>query len=179
MRLVGFAIFSFFISIHMAVAEGLPANPWSNPQKIKSLQQETNDVATQSLEHINKMLNDAENIEKLRKLVEANQTGTTQNQPQNSINQAELMAALAKLNNMDSREIKNSNLYKNISQEKDKFQMEDYERELQLLKRKYGDIKNRSLNMIDNSYHRTVSTIKRSTGVDVDRAVKDSMNALK
>ena len=179
MKFVVLAFLSFFMSVNISSAEGLPANPWGNPQRIKNLQQETNNAAVQSMEQISNVLNDNENIEKLRKLVEANQTEPQERKFQNLVNQAEIMAALAKFNNNGSNEIKNNNLYKNISQEKDKFQMQNYERELQLLKRKYGDIKNRSLNMIDNSYHRTVSTIKKSTGVDVDRAVKDSINALK
>ena len=44
---------------------------------------------------------------------------------------------------------------------------------------KYAKTKNNSLNILENSYRRTLETLKRTTGVDINRAINDSVRAFK
>ena len=94
--------------------------------------------------------------------------------------QTEMLSLLNKLNYVGYKMPKDyQNFVKKMPQKTNTSKQYSYDRTLDEWKTKYNGMKNSSLNILDNSYRRMLSTVKNATGVDISRAVSDSINAFK
>ena len=89
---------------------------------------------------------------------------------------------LTMLSNLNRVGYKMPSNYKNIvgnAQNKSKNNNFSYDQMMRQWQLKYNNTKNNSLNILNNSYQRMLSTIRNSTGVDVNRVINESVNAFK
>lgn len=179
--------------ISAAKAEGLPANPWQKPQKLNTaIQKEGSELA----EHASAV---AEDIwSKVRDTKEFRQwsmpkTEEKQNSDAGNKQETERRNMLILLSNLNKVGYALPENYQGIvnkiplnrgfvakTSQTNKASGKassgfSYDREVKQWQRKLNQAKRNSLNILDNSYRRVLSTIKSSTGVDVNRAINDTI----
>lgn len=166
-------------------AEGLPANPWLNQPvspTVSSQQPDFSDQVSEAATDIWSKVRDTKDFRQWRMTKHTSEVSESQNTDEKQ----NLLTMLENLNRVGYFLPDN---YKNIikqmptAQKAAAPQKTEYSDSFKKLTRewqaKYRKTKANSLNVLDNSYHRALATIKRATGVDVKRAIDNSINALK
>lgn len=181
-KFVCLLIFSSFLFGDFSYSEGLPANPWQNPQRINAmLEKESSDVVEQASTTAADIWSKVRDTKEFRKWSMPQTNDAENNNFQDLKNKADMLMMLSNLNRVGYALPNNyQNTIKKMPKKSDvDLGISSYEDSLKQWKRKYGNMKNNSLNILDNSYRRVLSTIKNSTGVDINRAINDSLNAFK
>ena len=163
-------------------AEGLPANPWQNPPTVNIPASNENVGSSDKTADFVDIWNKVRSSENIRQWHMPVQQTDNSAEKDKSIfeKQTEMLSLLNKLNYVGYKMPKDyQNFVKKMPQKTNTSKQYSYDRTLTEWKTKYNGMKNSSLNILDNSYRRMLSTVKNATGVDINRAVNDSINAFK
>ena len=170
------------IYAHNSFAEGLPANPWQNPPTVNISVSEENTASPGVTSDTVDIWNKVRSSDDVRQWHMPQQTTENKEQTEKSAleKQSEMLLLLAKYRNVGYK-LPNDyqNFIKNMPTRKTKSSDYSYEKTLRDWRAKYYGIKNSSLNILDNSYRRMLSTVKQTTGIDVNQTINDSINAFK
>ena len=181
--LFAFSFFCFLGSVSAAVADGLPANPWQNQRGLKTAQQniqENNNFSARAVSAVSNAIDKVSNSEEVQKSLSLNDKQEAIDKMAEFKKQVELMAKVADMNSAGQNQMQTRRILLKQNREQDSQSLlNSYEDDLRRLKIKYGDLKNKSINFIDDSYRRSIRTIKDTTGVDVERTIHDSIRAFK
>lgn len=167
-----------------ASAEGLPANPWAKGQHTVDVEKQNSKVdelgkqAIEATTDIWSKVRDSKEFRQWKMPQQAN-TNVEQSANKESEERNNLLTMLSNLNRVGYKMPSN---YKNIvgnAQNKSKNNSFSYDKMMRQWQLKYNNTKNNSLNILNNSYQRMLSTIRNSTGVDVNRVINESVNAFK
>ena len=177
----------------IASAEGLPANPWLNHPNIQALNEdEGQNLSAQVSAAAVDMWSKVRNTEEFRQWSMANQTPSDNtkdatDEKQNILNMLENFNKVGYFLPADYKNIvkqmptsrKSATSQKTQSSNSYKKYADSYNNFIREWKAKYYKTKNNSLNILDNSYRRTLNTLKRTTGFDINKAINDSVRAFR
>ena len=167
-----------------AYAEGLPANPWAQQKNISvgsANQTKAEDLGSQTVNAAVDMWSKVRNSKEFRqwKMPEKESSNNNSRQNQNAEDESRknLLTMLANLNRVGYQMPSN---YRNvIGKSPTKSDNSSYERMIKQWQMKYQNTKNNTMNIVGRSYNNMLLSIKRSTGVDVNRTINETVNAFK
>lgn len=183
--LLGAVLFSL-----TAKSDGLPANPWQNRTSPQIMaEEESQEISVQATALVADIWSNVRDTKEFRQwsLSRQSKQYDDSNQANNEATEEE-KNLLFMLENLNRVGYALPSDYKNIIRQipktkttatKQTSQNTDYNQYIRKWRAKYNQTKNNSLNILENSYRRTLATLKRSTGIDINRAINDSMNAFK
>lgn len=188
-----FSLLMSFLHFETARAEGLPANPWQNKTNLQVSENiGTQDISEQVSDVAVDVWSKVRNTEEFRwwSMAEQSQNNETDkniDDKQNLLNMLENLNRVGYFLPADYKNVikkmpttnKNVTLQKSQSDASYKTYADSYNKLVREWQAKYAKTKNNSLNILENSYRRTLETLKRTTGVDINRAINDSVRAFK
>ena len=165
-----------------AGAEGLPANPWAKKQNVTVGGNDKTNVASKTIDAAADMWSKVRNSKEFRqwKMPEQEKTTAENNQTSTDKEAIERKNLLTMLSNLKRVGYKMPDDYKNIVRKSPtRTNNASYEQMLRQWQSKYRSTKNNTMNIVNRSYNRMLSSIRRSTGIDINRTISDSVNAFK
>lgn len=172
----------------VANAEGLPANPWAQQKSLKvgeTTQSTVDDLADKTIDAATDMWSKVRNSEEFRQWKMPQKDSKTDNDEQSAadkeaIERQNLLIMLSKLNRVGYTVPSDyqSSMRKTYEESKAKGKA-SYDKLMREWQIKYNNTKNNTMNIVGRSYNRMLSSVKRSTGVDINRTINDTVNAFK